>query len=481
MYTRQKSRVTEAFTSGPVSLDSEYWGHRKTRQFPHPQGVMIRNVESIDYGIGSRFNPCSATKGRYYIGWSASRCCFSNTDWYVRRGDFYRQTSPEPEPRDSVLLTVAPRGTATIEAEDALVEQRQFDAYQKLIYLIDAEHMNFARSLYELRDTKDTILQFIEFYKWCKRLLKGRVRLPKDAVRKLGKTWGLLTSCAKMAKAYLWYKFGVEPTVSDVNRFIDETSRGKLSVQGRKEPIRVPKGSVVVQRYSANPGITRVSDVMFDNFGKVDKSGVRYKEAEFEMNWPNYSTYHTFPNPFPEGSVWVRPKIVISKFVRGAYFAEVIKDIEIPSDVHRARQMAWNCPLANTVWELVPFSFVVDWFVDVGTYIHNLEKISIGVSERTKLGPIWHACQTVTDTYRPSLQAANWSLKAKGPPESSTSGGILTARGEWSCVPQLEDREISFTRIPSTRPALPALDYSTTVKAYQISTGMALLASAAWG
>lgn len=482
MYTKQKEREYEAFTSGLVNLNQVYWGHRKSRSLPHPQGVMIKYRESIDYGVGARFNPCTASKSRHYIGWSASRGCFSNTDWYVRAGNYERQTKPEAVQRDSAYLTVDPQGSVRIKADQALVEQRQFDAYQKLIYLIDVEHMNFARSLYELRDMKDTILPFVEFYRWCRNLIKGRVRLPRDLSKAMGKNFGLLTSCAKMAKAYLWYKFGVEPTVQDVKQFTAQMSAGKLSVQGRKDPIRVPKGSVVVQRYSANPGIGRVSNEMFSNFGKVDQSGVRYGEvSDLKLRWPNYSTYHTFPNPFPEGSCWVRPKTVTTEFVRGAYFAEVIKDIEIPGDVHHARQMAWNCPMANTAWELVPFSFVVDWFVDVGTAIHNLEKLSIGVSERTKLGPIWHACQTVTDTYRPALQAANWSLEGVEPPEDRSSGGTLLVKGSWSCAPQLEDRELGFTRIPSTRPALPSLQFSTTVKAYQISTGMALLASAAWG
>lgn len=481
MYKIQKSRVRESYTSGLVSLNSEYWGHRVTRAFPHPKGVLIQSVENIDYGVGARFNPCSARKARYYIGWSASRACFSNTDWYVRKGNAEKAQEPEAIPLDSVLLTVVPKGTAKIKADDALVQQCQYDAYQKLIYLIDVEHMNFARSLYELKDLKDTIHPFIEFYKWAKGLIKGRIRLPKECVKTMGKTWGVLRSCADLAKAYLWYKFGVEPTVHDVKQFTAELSSGKLSVQGRKEPIRVPKGSVVVQRYSANPGLARVSDVMFNGHGKVDKNGVRYCKAETVMNWPNISTYHTFPNPFPDGTAWVTPKVVTSEFVRGAYFAEVIRDIEIPGDVHHMRQMAWNCPMANTAWELVPFSFVVDWFVDVGTFIHNLEKYTIGISERTKLGPIWHACQTVTDTYRPALRSAKWNLKGKDPPDSDQSGGTLQATAEWSCAPQLEDRELSFERQPSTRPALPSLKYSTEVKAYQISTGMALLASAAWG
>lgn len=481
MYSRQKERSYEEYTSGLVDLESVYYGHRKTRSFPHPRAVMVQYHESIDYGTGARFNPCVASKTRHYIGWSAARGCFSNTDWYVRAGNFDRGSKPVCSQLDSVLLTVDPLGSTHIKADEALVEQRRFDAYQKLIYLVDVEHMNFARSFYEMRDVKKTIQPFVEFYKWCRALLKGRVRLSKNILRSIGENFSLLTSCATMAKAYLWYKFGVEPTVHDVKQFTAELSSGKLSVQGRKDPIRVPKGSVVVQRYSANPGIGRVSNEMFNNFGKVDQSGVRYGDGKRILRWPSYSTYHTFPNPFPEGSLWVRPKVVTTEFERGAYFAEVIKDIEIPGDVHFTRQMAWNCPLAATAWELVPFSFVVDWFVDVGTAIHNLEKLTLGVSERAKLGPIWHACQTVTDTYRPSLRSANWTLEGLEPPDDRSYGGTLSVKGEWSCAPQLEDREIGFVRLPSTRPALPSLEFSGTVKAYQISTGMALLASAAWG
>jgi hypothetical protein len=220
---------------------------------------------------------------------------------------------------------------------------------------------------------------------------------------------------------------------------------------------------------------------MFSDHGNINKDGVCSGFDEREMRWPNYSTYHTFPNPFPDGSSWVKPFVVKAEYERGAFFAEVMRDIEVPADRQMARQMAWNCPLANTAWELIPFSFVVDWFVDVGTYIHNLEKLTLGVSERAKMGAIWHSCQTRVATYRPALEFARWYIEAKAAPSDPTYGGILAVRSEWGASPVLEDVETVYNRQASTRPALPDLQTMKTVKAYQISTGMALIAQAAFG
>lgn len=473
-----KERVRETFSSGLVNLDKVYWGHRKTRSFPHPMGVRVTHSESIDYGTGALFNECSATKSRIYAGWPASRGCLSSVEWYVKAGSSVTGSKPEPRQMDSVFLTVQPKGSAVISATMEETQQARFEAYQKLIYLIDVEHMNFARSFFELKDTKATLKPFISFFKWSKANL-GK-KLPGAIGRKLGKL-SVASSCAKMASAYLWYKFGVEPTISDVNRFTSEVSSGKLSVQGRKNPLRVPKGAILVSRYSVNPGKRRVGEVMFKNLGEVNRDGGVVMKDSIERSWPNYSTYHTFPNPFPDGSVWVQPNTVTAQYERGAYFAEVIRDIEVDATTQLSRQMAWNCPMANTAWELVPFSFVVDWFVDVGKYIHNLEKLSIGVSERQKLGPIWHSVQIVTDTYRPSLDAANWAIEGIAAPSDQRTGGIVRFSGEWECSPSLEDRVISFERHPSSKPALPALAFARQVKAYQITTGMALLAQAALG
>lgn len=47
---------------------------------------------------------------------------------------------------------------------------------------------------------------------------------------------------------------------------------------------------------------------------------------------------------------------------------------EMSEDLSQARQLGLTNP-ASVVWEVIPYSFVVDWFVPIGTYLDNLNQI----------------------------------------------------------------------------------------------------------
>lgn len=51
---------------------------------------------------------------------------------------------------------------------------------------------------------------------------------------------------------------------------------------------------------------------------------------------------------------------------------EIGVSLEVPQTVHNVARWTSMNPV-SIAWELIPYSFVVDWFVDIGSYLRNME------------------------------------------------------------------------------------------------------------
>jgi hypothetical protein len=140
----------------------------------------------------------------------------------------------------------------------------------------------------------------------------------------------------------------------------------------------------------------------------------------------------------------------------------------VPSDAPLTQslsQLGITNPL-SLAWELLPWSFVADWFVPIGDYLSSLDAT---VGWEFKGGS--YSCKTTMVTKAVSCsytQAANPGM------------GSLTG----SCSPQGEGRQYSFSRkaySSAPLPSLPNLSKVGRASPGHVQNGIALLMSAIVG
>lgn len=151
----------------------------------------------------------------------------------------------------------------------------------------------------------------------------------------------------------------------------------------------------------------------------------------------------------------------LNKYSRLSYKAFVrldyVREDEIPSNL--LTQLGFTNPL-SLAWELVPFSFVVDWSLPLGEYFSLLDAAS---GWKLKGGSLSQKALRVTSTKFHSVD--------KGPNNFSslTGGGVTIGRG----------RQMRFSRtIYQTSPVPPPPQLDTGASSLHIANGLALLASA---
>lgn len=463
-YEKEKEEYQTQTTTGFINDDtsgSSFWlGHYLEG------GCQKASRNRIAYNIKHKFNACSHVKEWSYVGRPAWVATYTNRMLSYRGGSFNAQTPPTYSMFDSRLEIQRPVGSITI-GPSGEAELKAFDAYNKLIHLNPPRHMNALRSGMELKDTKQTVNGMLDFIKWGHTHL-GRTVVVKGVQRRLS----LLTNVVTFAQAYLTYQFGIAPTVSDAKQFLREISQGKLRVKGNKLKTEFHKGDVVVTRWSTRPSAADVRAAMFYD----SESGQNTHDEWVTVYAGSSNIVVPLSSPTPKG--WSRARTVISRYSTGCYFAEVTEDLVIEGLDELKRRWEWNCPSFRTLWDLCPFSFLVDWLVDVGRFIERLEKRWIAPSYERKLGPIWSGTTTREDTYYPQLQRFDLHVADAKPPQSPGNGGSFLLRWDWSADAYLGARKETFVRKPlGAAPTAVWPELMNRVRAYQISTGMALVLS----
>jgi hypothetical protein len=155
------------------------------------------------------------------------------------------------------------------------------------------------------------------------RMIKNLAKLVKFA--KFRMPPGGFGSARDVANGYLQYKYGWKPLISDIFRVADESIRITLnSLQKFYASARMPMGVSSVVYY---PGVHNVPNVLFE------------RETLVRENFQGC-------------------RIGVS--------------LMIPEDAFQLNRWTSLNPL-SLAWELMPYSFVIDWCVDVGSYLRNLE------------------------------------------------------------------------------------------------------------
>lgn len=460
---------TSGFLDHESSSDALHSGELKS------SGCRVDQVERITYTCGNKFNTCSHVKDTTFTGFPASGCSYTNRSFKCRPGTPTGR-APEAAAEPSVFERLMPSGTREIAYDDGELLAAKTDAYSRLCALTPQQHMNALQSVLELKDTKQTLGGLLKLIEWAKKH-SGRV-LRKGPI---AKRINLLATAGSIASAYLWYQFGVEPTASDVSRFIRELSQGKLQVRGKMKTKRLiyRKGQVLKAFYSVKPKATQVADAMFGNSSSpsnVSKNGCCTWSGKAHVVLPNGTTW--IQAPYDDGSYnpsIYRGRTVMTRERKGCYFAQVLSDVELTGWEELQRRLAWNCPLATTMWELVPFSFLIDWVIDVGDAIRRLERRLCAQTYRSYLGPVWGWEREVVRRYQPALVRYDAYVSDLEAPRTYSNGGSLNLRWVVQTMPIEVGKSESFTRSPSPMPSRYWPNVAREVKAYQISSGMALL------
>lgn len=131
-------------------------------------------------------------------------------------------------------------------------------------------------------------------------------------------------STRDVANGYLQYKYGWKPLLSDVYNAANESIRVVVNkLEKVQASARIPEGRKYVRKYASYGSSTNVP---------IDRT-------------------------VSEGS-FSGCKVGVS--------------LEIPPDAFRLDRWTSVNPV-SIAWELVPYSFVVDWFLDIGSYLRNIE------------------------------------------------------------------------------------------------------------
>lgn len=424
----------------------------------------VTRTRNIIYTTGGAFNKCThsvtATANGYKPAAAAEVASIRWSARAERGGDL-----TDMHPAESVVVALRPEGTVYLDTGVAAVENARMDGYNRLIHLRPDRLENHLRAACELKDTKSSFRQLVTFSEWAYRNLGRKMKIAKGITRPLS----VASKLSSVASAYLWYKFGVEPTAQSVASFCRDLSQGKLTVKGSK-PKLMQKGQVVKAYYSARPPRSDILQAMYPNSsGSVSIN----KDIIHEwMGWPTFSG-DILPN-------WVTDPfycrtVVVRRQTRGCFFAKVKDDFEITGLDELMKKFSWNCPVYRTAWDLLPFSFLVDWFVDVGKFIERLEKRYLQSNYSRHFGTVWRSEQTRTVTYKPAIDSLRMSWDnpvTLAPTKWSYKHSVSGSLGYYSAGSQM-----AYVREPAgEHTGVASPEWGGPLKAYQISTGMALLA-----
>lgn len=232
-----------------------------------------------------------------------------------------------------------------------------------------------------------TIGEMPETFKMIKAVVDGAVSA-KKSLKRLIKDNGIAGASRKLSSGWLGYAYGVRPLVSDVQAMLNHVT--------------------------STPSFLDVTT-------KARASGVRSSTDRED----GVTTSITDSRRCQIGVTWAPSDYKMSELTR-------ITSIFPPT----------------LLWELTTLSFVVDWFVDVGSYLANLEA-SFGVGLTFKHGYVTHSRLVELQ------QSCSWSVS----PTVETHRWLSPNLAIWQC----SATEKALTRSLLTsfpRPMLPSLKVS---------------------
>lgn len=211
--------------------------------------------------------------------------------------------------------------------------------------------MNLPLATVELKDTKRSL-------ETVGRICKFLYDLPLTRRKVL-----LAASAAEVCGAYLTWIYGVKPTKRDIEKFRKEYF-GKGAIGLKLIPVKLRKG----QRVRAPFELSTDTNYVNGAFTERLYSSSQVQRVLYRGQWLSTATVcgDTSASAWPGlGPYWCWK-------VKGIIYGEVEESRDVVLDPKKI--LRYNGGLWTTTYELIPFSFLLDQFLDIGGYIQKLEK-----------------------------------------------------------------------------------------------------------
>jgi hypothetical protein len=175
--------------------------------------------------------------------------------------------------------------------------------------------------------------------------------LTKQASKRHSRVSGLSVQDARAsADDYLAYVFGVRPTVQDLDKLAESISRSRLIAETVSRT-----GMKRMRRRRSNPHVERVAVAIDPNFKFLAAAG----SNQFSL------TGERTAKRIASQDVWFSASYKMPVSDTDNWLAQC-------SDLFHTMDRITGLGLdVKVAWDLIPFSFLVDWFANTGDYLEN--------------------------------------------------------------------------------------------------------------
>lgn len=430
--------------------------------------VPVTCTQKIHYHTGPdriSFRPCSATKERILgnphplPGYSPTICI----EVWKSRGKYGASVAAPSS--YTPLYFAGPQGSVIKKGPtDQEVAEAIQDTQLELASSPVRVGMNIPRAIIELKDIPKTVRTvkdisgFLLSKPWEKARGLGRLSRQAKYVRDSILNWKR-RPFGQVANGYLGYTFGVAPTVGDAKDLYDEVMPSEVRPNVQKneysagETVRCTKtlgSDAELRNFSVSNQYVGTVPFLFNIRRRPAEGSAVYIERDFSdlcgLNSSQVSD-DRFANAWP--------------LEANRYYEVTKHQITSFGKVLRDCDFSQQSPLANgadpfsTAWELIPFSFVVDWFANLGKWLKQENRLAVARNGGFYLDPgvgVWLGHRTTCTRWVPQLEAV-FNLNpvidqvADGY-NLQVSGRIhFTAKRTVTYVPQTETRSYTRSRV----------------------------------
>jgi hypothetical protein len=319
--------------------------------------------------------------------------------------------------------------------------------------------MNLPQAIIELKDIPRTVSAARKLGRFAKKFVPGW--------RSRGLTVG------DIASLYLAKVFGIDPLRKDINDFLGQVPE---AVRLKVRQVRYTKGQPVRAGFIVEPAVVESKlQPVSTQYAKLTYSG-RGKGVDFALA-ANYNSTAIAAQGTTETPSWPYGTGEWLQYSghEGVMFGRVAADFS--HDYSYVEDLSINASPLSTAWELIPFSFLADWFVDLGTWL----KRQNAIASARKLGffledGVWISHRSVTKGYLPRLTSTVTVMPDGGyapiSPQYSRAFVAMSKRREYA----LFYERFSYERKRYARMFFPGVVYKSLSdqRPFQWSAGTAL-------